>query len=584
MAPLESATLTFLRAAQYRNKFRDWGFKKMGHWWQEPEYAGMSYWEAYNKLQGKERKNNSQLGKRAKKGVPLPTPDPDEIDRIEARDIERRATRIKHLEMTGQLPELDHDETEQSTNEMGDDQSINGTDPLSGRGNSDQSNNDTGPLFEEGDVDPSNNDTGPLSEQGDSYDFSKLLQGASDYISPNSATAMDGEDQSVELPENRSEHNHSPEIIHAGRSLRSRVIPNSQSSQDLMSPSTSQAKQDQVTEPLAALTRDVIDPSYMFSDEEDEAAPVVLQTRTPNPQTSSATTESPRPQPPSDSDPLITPPAQEQDIPPQDQPTETLPTEQPDAVSTTVEIKDEQEIVGRGLGDIYSLPRSPPRLPTAPQTATSGSALRVVITQPTSSSPLTSPAARTPTPPNTLTASSTSKATPKRNAVRESTPRRSQASLLRLSSTPTPSRNRMERSTSRPRLVSRSGKGSVLSRTSMTPLSSLAVRSPLRRDADENEDEDEIEDVTHSLSRRSRAVRVGASNLSPGEVDGAGMSVIGTPSRRGGVGRGNGVKSDHGDLIQTPGGAWRRCGESGYKCGRGFCFRCSVGGEGEVDV
>lgn len=118
----------------------------------------------------------------------------------------------------------------------------------------------------------------------------------------------------------------------------------------------------------------------------------------------------------------------------------------------------------------------------------------------------------------------------------------------------------------------------------MTPLSSLAVRSPLRRDADENEDEDEIEDVTHSLSRRSRAVRVGASNLSPGEVDGAGMSVIGTPSRRGGVGRGNGVKSDHGDLIQTPGGAWRRCGESGYKCGRGFCFRCSVGGEGEVDV
>jgi hypothetical protein len=232
--------------------------------------------------------------------------------------------------MTGKLAELDHDETEQITNEMGDDQSINGTDPLSGRGDSDQSNNDTG----------------PLSEQGDSYDFSKLLQGASDYISPNSATAMDGEDQNVELLENRSEHNHSPEIIHAGRSLRSRVIPNSLSSQDLMSPSTSQ-EPGQVTAPMEALGRDVVDRSYMFSDEEDEAAPVVPQTGTPNPQASSAATESPGPQPPSDSDRLITPPAQEQDIPPQDAPTETMPTEQPDAVLITVEIKDEPDCWAR---------------------------------------------------------------------------------------------------------------------------------------------------------------------------------------------------------------------------------------------
>lgn len=584
MEPLESATLTLLSAGQYRNQFRDWGFKKIGHWWQEPQYAGMSYWEAYNKLRGNERKNNSQLGKNAKKGVPLPTPDSDEIDRIEARDIERRARRIKHLEMTGQLSEVDHDETEQSTDEMRDDQCINGNDPLSGRGDDDQSINDTGPPFEEVDVNPSNNDTGPLSEQGDSYDFSKLIKGASDYISPNSPIAMDGEDQNVELPENRSEHNHSPEIIHASRSLRSRVIPNSQSSQDLMSPSTSQAKPDQVTAPIEALSRDVVDPSYMFSDEEDEAAPAVPQTRTPNPQASSAATEPPGPQPSSDSNTLTTPPTQEQDIPTHDQPTETPPTEQPDAVLTTVEIKDEPEIVGRGLGDIYSLPRSPPRHPTAPQTAMSGSALRVVITQPACSSLLTSPAARTPTPPNTLATSSASKATPKRSAVHESTPRRSQASLLRLSSTPTPGGNRMERSTSRPPLVSRSGKGSVRSRTSMTPLSSLAVRSPLRHDPDGDEDEDEIEDVTNSLSRRSRYVGGGMSNISPGGVDGASMSVMGTPSRRGGVGRGNGEKSGDGELIQTPGGAWRRCGESGYQCGRGFCFRCSVGEEGEVDV
>ncbi|OBT81519.1 hypothetical protein VE02_09749 [Pseudogymnoascus sp. 03VT05] len=551
----------------YRKLFRDWGFKKIGHWWQEPEYAGMTYWEAYNKLRGKERKNSSQLGTIAKKGVPLPTPDPDEIDKIEAGNIERRARRIKHLEKTGRLAVLNHDETEQSTNEMGDD----------------GSNNDIGPLSDQGNNDQSNNDTGPISEQGDSYDISKLLQGASDYISPNSAIAMDGEDQNVELPESRSERNHSPEIIHAGRSLRSRVIPNSQSSQDLMSPSTSQAKQDQVTAPMGALRRDVLDPSYMFSDEEDEAAPIVPQSGAANPQGSSVTAESPEPQPLSNPAPLITPPAQGPDIPLQGPPANTLPVEQPDAVSTSVEIKDEPETIGRGLGDIYSLPRSPPRLPT-PQPATSGNALRVVITQPASSPPLTSPAARTPTPPNTLTTSS-SKATPKRSAVHESTPRRSQASLLR-SSTPTPGRNRMERSTSRPRLTSRSGTGSVRSRTSMTPISRLAVRLPLRRDADEDEDEDEdeVEDVTHLLSRRSRAVGGGMSNLSPSKGDSASTSVMGTPSRRGGVGSGNGVKSEDGDLTQTPGGAWRRCGESGYKCGRGFCFRCSAGGEGEVGV
>ncbi|OBT73189.1 hypothetical protein VF21_08706 [Pseudogymnoascus sp. 05NY08] len=551
----------------YRKLFRDWGFKKIGHWWQEPEYAGMTYWEAYNKLRGKERKNSSQSGNIEKKGVTLPTPDPDEIDTIEARNIERRARRIKHLEMTGQLPALDHDETEQSMDEMA----------------NDQSNDDTGPLFGRGDYDQTNDDTGALSERGDSYDFLKLLQGASDYISPNSAIAVDGEDQIVELPKNRSEHNHNPEITYAGRSLRSRVIPNSQSSQDPMSPSTSQAKQDQVISPMEALSRDVLDPSYMFSDEEDEAAPIVPQSDAVNLQVSSVTTESSEPQPLSDPAPLITPPAQEPDIPLQGPPANTLPVEQPDAVSTSVEIKDEPETIGRGLGDIYSLPRSPPRLPT-PQPATPGSALRVIITQPDSSLPLTSPAARTPTPPNTLTTSSASKATPKRSAVQESTPRRSQASLLGLSSTPTPQRNRMERSTSRPRLLSRSGTGSVRRRTSMTPISRLAVRSPLRRDADEDEDEDEIEDVTHLLSRRSRAVGAGMSNLSPGKGDRASTSVIGTPSRRGGVGSGNGVKSEDEDLIQTPGGAWRRCGESGYKCGRGFCFRCSAGTEGEVGV
>ncbi|KFY70226.1 hypothetical protein V499_09350 [Pseudogymnoascus sp. VKM F-103] len=505
---------------QYRHQFRIWRFKKIGHWWQEPEYAGMTYWEACKKLQGKERKKNSQLRTVEEQGVSLPTPDPDQINKIEARSIEWRERRIKHLETTGQLLELDHDETEQSQDGMGNDQGNDDSDPLFEREDDDQSNNGTGPLSEAGD-DESNNVTGPLSEAGDSFDFSKLLQGASDYISPNSTTTVEGEDQMVELPENRSEQNHNPEIIHAGRFLRSRVIPNSQSSQDLMSPSTSQAKQDQVMEPMVPLSPDALDPSYMFSDEEDEAAPVVPRTDAPNPQASSATAESPQPQPLSDQAPLITPPSQEPDVPPQDAPAKTSPAEQLDAVTTSVEIKDEPEI-GCGLGDIYSLPRSPPRLPTPPQPATSGSGLRVVITQPDSSSPLTSPAARTPTPPNTLTISSASKATPKRSVVHESTPRRSQASLLRLSVTPTSQRNRMERSTSRPRFVSRSGKGSVRSRGSMTPLSRLAVRSPLRLDDDEGEDEDGVEDVTHILSRRSRGLGDGMSNLSTPKVDGAG--------------------------------------------------------------
>ncbi|ELR06825.1 hypothetical protein GMDG_08117 [Pseudogymnoascus destructans 20631-21] len=553
--------------SQYRKHFREWGFKKTGHWWEQPEYAGMTYFEAFNKFRRKERKKNNQLRKMAMKGVILPTPDPDEMDQVEPQNIERRARRMKRLEKTGQLPALDHDETEQSLAEIGDD----------------QGNDDSGPLFERGDDDQSYNDPGPIFERGDSYDFSKLLQGASDYISPNSATAMEGEDQMVELPKNRSEHNHSPEIIYAGRSLRSRVIPNSQSSQDLMSPSTSQAKQDKVTAPMEALSRDALDPSYMFSDEEDEAAPVAPQTGTSDPQTSSATTESPKPQPLSDSAPLITPPAQEPDVPSQDTPAKTSPAKQRDAVTTSVEIKDEPETVGGGLGDIYSLPRSPPRLPTAPHPATSGSGLRVIITQPDSSSPLTSPA-RTHTPPNTLPTSSASKATPKRRTVRESTLRRSQASLLRLSATPTPRRNPLERSTSRPRFVSRSGKGSVRSRASMTPLSMLAVRSPLRHDDEENEDEDGGQDVIQPLSRRSRAVGGGMSYLSTPKGDGAGASVTGTPSRRGGIKHGNEMKSEDGKMIQTPGGAWRRCGESGYKCGRGFCFRCSVGGEGEVGM
>lgn len=466
----------------------------------------------------------------------MPTPDPDEAAQTETHDEGRAVRLMRRLEKKGQLLEIDHSEIEQSRDETGEDQD--------------------------------NDDSGHLSERWDSYDLSRLLQGASDYISPNSEIAT-GEYQTVQLPEINGEHNHEPETNHTGRNLRSGVIPNSQSSQVLTSPSTSQAKPVQAAAPMVGLSGDGLDPSYMFSDEEDEAAPVFPQTHTSNPQASSTTAPSPKPKPLGDPAPSIAPPAQE----PQCTPTKALLTEQPDAVTTSVEIKDEPQTIGRGLGDIYALPRSPPRLPTAPQAAASGSALCVVITQPASSSPLTSPAARTPTPPTAHAASFVSKETLNQSPVPQSTPRRSQTSLLRLSSTPTPRRILMERSTSRPRLATRSRTGSVRSRSSMTPISRLSLRSPLRHDAGE-EDEDNGGETVPLSSRRSRAVGDGISSLSPQKGDAAGVSVSETPTRR----------SGDGDLFQTPGGAWRRCGESGYKCGRGFCFRCSVGGEGGVGV
>jgi hypothetical protein len=62
-----------------------------------------------------------------------------------------------------------------------------------------------------------------------------------------------------------------------------------------------------------------------------------------------------------------------------------------------------------------------------------------------------------------------------------------------------------------------------------------------------------------------------------------------TPARKGGVpgstargsphpmARGTGVEGDggeEGELVQTPGGTMRRCGEDGFVCGKPFCFAC----------
>ncbi|KFY54502.1 hypothetical protein V497_07669 [Pseudogymnoascus sp. VKM F-4516 (FW-969)] len=524
--------------AQYKKYFREVGFSKRGKWWDEPEYAGLSYEQAVNLRRNKKRaKKIKQAKMMAEMGLILPTPDPEEVERVgrveqvETKDEGREARRMKRQKKKDGLPGTDHDE-----NQDGMDQE---------RGNDDSSH----------------------LEHGDSYDLSKLAPGASNYISPNSEIAME-EDQMVELPKNKSEHIQELETNHTGRILRSRVIPNSQSSQDMTSPTTSQAMPHQAVAPMTGSRRDALDPSYMFSDEEDEAAPVAPQTHATSPQ------ESPEPQHLGDSASLITPPAQESDIPQQISLTTPLSTEQPKAITASMHIKDEPQAMGRGLGDIYALPRSPPRLPRTPAPVTPTGSFRVVITRAASSSPLTSPAARTPTPPPTLAITSVTKSTPKQSPVPESTPRRSQPPLLRLSSTPTP---RRERSTSRPRLTSRSGARSVRSRASMTPISQLRIRSPLRHNTNVG-DEDESGDIIPLSSRRSRAIGSGMSGLSPYKGPAADVSALETPSRRGRVAGANGEGED-GDLIQTPGGAWRRCGESSYKCGRGFCFRCSAGGE-----
>ncbi|KFY34345.1 hypothetical protein V494_06855 [Pseudogymnoascus sp. VKM F-4513 (FW-928)] len=578
---------------QYKKKFREWGFEKIAHLWDDPGYAGLTRTEAINRRRREKRKQKANQRERlAMKRMPLLMLDPDETDQVEAqnevearngvdeqnsveaRNEQRRSRRLRRpelLEKKGQLPNPNHDESEQRIESNRTDAAEIGGGPEPGTEvnmlHKDNTEANTPTHNEAGKDGGGDGNVGP-SDGEDLYDLSKLFQGASDYISPNSGTAME-ENQTVELPKNKTKHNLDSETNHTGRSLRSRVIPNSQSSQqDLVSPSTSQVRQSRPTAPTVALNGDVLDPSYMFSDEEDEAAPVVPPNRASNPQSSSTTVEPHSRQPLSDSDPVITPPEQKPDILPQGAPADTLPAAQSEAVITSVEIKDEPEIVGRGLGDIYSLPRSPPRLSTAPQPPTSDGTLRVVTKQLANSSPLTSPAARTPTPPTTV-----SKTTPMPNPALESTPRRSQKSLLGLSSMSTPRRNHMERSTSRPRLTSRSA-GSVRSRASMTPISRLPIRSPLRHEGGEEENEDDSGDAPPSLSQRSRAIEGGTSNL----------SVTGTPSRRGRVGSVSGGTSEDGDLIQTPGGAWRRCGESGYKCGRGFCFRCSVGGEGEVGV
>lgn len=118
----------------------------------------------------------------------------------------------------------------------------------------------------------------------------------------------------------------------------------------------------------------------------------------------------------------------------------------------------------------------------------------------------------------------------------------------------------------------------------MTPISRLAIGSPLRHDALDDGDEDEDGEVIQPSSRRSKATVGAMSSLTPRRVFSAGVPVARTPSRRGRVASDNGGGGGDGELIQTPGGAWRRCGESGYKCGRGFCFMCSVDGEGGVDV
>ncbi|KFY90521.1 hypothetical protein V498_05917 [Pseudogymnoascus sp. VKM F-4517 (FW-2822)] len=565
---------------QYRRQFRKWGFEQDGlaiHAEGEnslrlykadggqsedvakgPEYAGMTR-EERKRLREERREQREQLKEMAK-GVPLPTPDPEDIERTRAQNEERRVKRMKLLE-EGQLLVLGHDEIEKGNEETEENTSTR---------------NKAGEY-------QGNDEHEGLPEWGNSYDLSKLLQGASDYISPSSPVAM-GEDQTVELPQNRNEHSHEPRTNYASRSLRSRVIPNSQSSQDLLSPSTSQAQQYQVpTAPMMALSNDDLGPSYMFSDEEDEATPVAPQTRPSNPHTSYTPTEFPKHQLLSDSAPLITPPAQEPDIPPQSTPMEVVSTEQPDVVISPGEIKDEPESISRGLDDIYSLPCSPPPLPTVPQAATSGGALRVIITQPATSSPLTSPAARTPTPP-TILAAPVTQVTPKQSPALESTPRRSQTSLVRLSSSTPTRRNPMERSTSRPRLTSRSMTGSAHSRASMTPISRLAIGSPLRHDAIEDGDEDEDGGVIQPSSRRSKATVGAMSSLTPRRAFSAGVPVARTPSRRGRVASANGGGGGDGELIQTPGGAWRRCGESGYKCGRGFCFMCSVDGDGGVGV
>ena len=262
MAPLGRATLTLLSDNQYRRQFKIWGFKRERVAEQVesetslgldqtdegeskdtakgPEYTGVTRRDAQNKRQREERREQreqtKQLKEMAKKGVPLPTPDPDEIERIEARNEERRVRRMKLLQKMGQLSNLDHDEIEQR-NEDGEENTSTRNEAREDQGIDDQED---------------------LSEHGGSYDLSKLLQGTSDYISPNSAIAME-EDKTVELPENRSEHTTTQKPttpVEASARGKSQILGH--------------------LTPIAALNRgDVLGPSYMFSDEEDEAAPIV---------------------------------------------------------------------------------------------------------------------------------------------------------------------------------------------------------------------------------------------------------------------------------------------------------------------
>lgn len=77
------------------------------------------------------------------------------------------------------------------------------------------------------------------------------------------------------------------------------------------------------------------------------------------------------------------------------------------------------------------------------------------------------------------------------------------------------------------------------------------------------------------VSSATKAAKAAAAATAATAGDFNGMS---TPSgRRSGASRGDGgigAAEEMGELVQTPGGTMRRCGEGGFRCGRDFCFVC----------
>lgn len=371
----------------------------------------------------------------------------------------------------------------------------------------------------------------------------------------------------------------------------SRTVPNSQSSfEDRLSPPESLSKQDKSEVAAAALLerfrRNTVDPSYMFSDDEDAAEPRVSH--------NSFALELPSGvRQPSVSDLLIDPAllaldALNAELPvPQHQslvsgitlPQLEISQDAAVTVETGAEVKEEPEI------GPPSSPLPPPAVnpqiqpssnfePVAPQKEI------YTISTPTDLEPLallediyTIPSS----PPRPASAHPP----PHQHSPLHSSPVHNRPRPLTKLKRPTKPPTPMHSAPSRPNVERR------------TPAEARLTALQGNEEADELGIDDDDFAISSWSSRPRAVVKPGLSRLtSVGEAGARGAvrreAAMETPSRRGGgmleTKKGRGIvdrDTDGGDKggspgIRTPGGSWRRCGASGFRCQREFCFKCSV--------